>query len=68
MEQETFWTLLKDLPHWEFEIFLMLLFDVVIGLLIWPRVKMFFKHHEEDDEKFTNLERRVKILERTDRK
>lgn len=29
--QETFWTLLRDQAHWEFEMFLMLLFDGVLA-------------------------------------
>lgn len=28
---ETFWTLLRDRAHWEFEIFLMILFDVILA-------------------------------------
>ena len=36
---ETFWTLLKDPAHWEFEGFLMLLFDVLLGMILWPFVK-----------------------------
>jgi hypothetical protein len=28
---ETFWTLLRDHAHWEFEMFLMLLFDVFLA-------------------------------------
>ena len=46
---ETFWTLLKDSAHWEFEIFLMILFDLVIGGLAWPFVKKHWKHHAERD-------------------
>lgn len=34
---ETFWTLLRDPAHWLFEIFLMVLFDGLVGLLIWKR-------------------------------
>ena len=63
MEHETFWTLLTDVAHWEFEIFLMLIFDVVIGILIWPRVKRWFQHHKDDDEKIEDLEKRIKVLE-----
>lgn len=39
MEHETFWSLLTNLPHLEFEIFLTLVQDVVIGLLVWPWIK-----------------------------
>jgi hypothetical protein len=63
MEQETFWTLIRDLPHWEFEIFLILIFDGVIGVLIWPNIKKMFRHHTEDDDKITELEERIKTLE-----
>jgi hypothetical protein len=34
-DPETFWTLLHDIAHWEFEIFLMVLFDGIIGGLVW---------------------------------
>jgi hypothetical protein len=63
MEQETFWTLLRDLPHWEFELFLMVIFDVIIGALIWPRIKKSLMHHKEDDLTMASLEKRVKDLE-----
>jgi hypothetical protein len=36
---ETFWTLLGNAAHWQFELFLMILFDVVIGAIAWPFVK-----------------------------
>lgn len=38
MIAETFWELFKSAGHWEFEIFLMLLFDFVIGFLIWQKL------------------------------
>ena len=41
MEKETFWTLLHDVAHWEFEIFLMFLFDIIIGLILWPIIIYF---------------------------
>ena len=50
---ETFWTLLHDLAHWEFEIFLMAVFDGLIGAGIigfcWPRIKKHWHHHLERD-------------------
>ena len=60
---ETFWTLLKDSAHWEFELFLIFLFDVVLGLIIWPCVRRFGKHHKKDDSKLEELEKRIKKLE-----
>jgi hypothetical protein len=64
METETFWTLLTNAPHWEFELFLIFIFDVVIGLLIWPRLNRFRKHHRHDDSKMAELERRIAELEK----
>lgn len=63
MEQETFWTLLQDPAHWAFELFLIALFDGLIGVLIWPRIKRFFKHHKSDDDRIADIERRLKKLE-----
>jgi hypothetical protein len=48
-EQETFWTLLRDKAHWEFEIFLMVLFDLVLIGIVWPFVKKHWKHHIDRD-------------------
>lgn len=64
MEQETFWTLLHDAAHWEFELFLMFIFDVVIGVLIWPHLKKFMIHHKGDDDKIAALEKKVAKLEK----
>ena len=64
MAEETFWTLLGYLAHWEFELFLIFLFDVLIGLLIWPYIKKWFRHHKEDDNKLKELETRVGELEK----
>ena len=62
MEQETFWTLLRDLPHWEFEIFLIFIFDVLLGIIIWPTIKKFTTHHKSDDERIRDLEKEVENL------
>jgi hypothetical protein len=59
MEQETFWTLLHNAPHWEFELFLMFIFDFLIGLILWPMVAKFFVHHKSDDDKIAALETEV---------
>lgn len=65
MEQETFWTLLRDPAHWEFELFLILVFDVLIGTLIWPYLKRWFKHHKSDDAQLQDLLERVEKLEKS---
>jgi membrane protein implicated in regulation of membrane protease activity len=44
---EDFWFLLHNLAHWEFELFLMFIFDVVLGLLLIPFVKRWLKKHDE---------------------
>ena len=62
MEHETFWTLLKDPAHWQFEIFLILLFDVLVGLLLWPWFRKFLLHHKSDDDRIAELEKRVDEL------
>jgi hypothetical protein len=40
---ETFWDLLRDPAHWQFELLVgfieMLVFDVIIGALAWPVIK-----------------------------
>lgn len=46
---ETFFTLAKDLAHWEFELFLMLVFDGLVGALAWPFIKKHFQHHLKHD-------------------
>lgn len=63
MEHETFWDLFYSAAHWQFEILLIIIFDGIIGLLIWPKIKQWFTHHKEDDEKLEMLEKRVKMLE-----
>lgn len=62
-ETETFWTLLHNVAHWEFEIFLMLLFDVVIGLIIWPKFSKWVLHHKSDDQKLEELQLQCKKLQ-----
>ena len=48
---ETFWTLLRDSAHWEFELFLQLVFDVVIAGLLWPLVRKHWRHHIARDQR-----------------
>lgn len=43
---ETFWTLLRDAPHWEFELFLMALVD---GLIVGVGVRQFKRWHRTHD-------------------
>ena len=64
MEHETFWTLLGDPAHWQFELFLIVLFDIVVGLLLWPWVRKAVLHHKSDDERIGDLERRLDELTR----
>lgn len=49
-QPETFWTLFHNLAHWEFELFLMLIFDVIIGMIAWPFIKKHWNHHTTHDE------------------
>lgn len=63
MDQETFWSLLRDAAHWEFELFLMAIFDVVVGMIAWPFIRKAFLHHESDDSKIARLEKKVQKLE-----
>jgi hypothetical protein len=46
---ETFWTLVTDLAHWELELFIMLVFDVIIGMIAWPFVRKHWVHHLAHD-------------------
>ena len=62
MENETFFTLLQDPAHWEFELFLVFVFDVLIGVVIWPRIQKLLKHHTSDDQKIEALARELKRL------
>ena len=64
METETFWTLFTDLAHWEFELFLILPFDVLVGLLLWPWINKFILHHKSDDERIAELERKMEEVSR----
>jgi hypothetical protein len=50
-EQETFWTLLRDPAHWEFEIFLIIVFDLVLAGLLYPMIRRHWKHHKDRDKR-----------------
>jgi hypothetical protein len=52
VEQETFWTLLHDGAHWEFELVVSLVFlgiEVALSSLFWPFVRKHWKHHLDRD-------------------
>lgn len=51
LNTETFSTLLHDKAHWEFELFLMVLFDLVLGGTLLPFVKRHWTHHRERDKR-----------------
>jgi hypothetical protein len=40
--------LLGSAPHWLLEITIMLVFDVLIGLLLWPAVKRWIARHDDE--------------------
>ena len=60
---ESFWDLLKDPAHWEFEIFLIIIFDVIVGIFIWPFIGRALIHHKSDHERLEDLEKEVKELQ-----
>jgi len=64
MEHETFLTLLKDPAHWEFELFLIVIFDGLIGLIIWPKIKKFLHHYKSDDKIIHDLEEKHELEEK----
>lgn len=49
--QETFGTLLHNAAHWEFELFVMIVFDGLVLGLVWPFVKKHIRHHLDRDER-----------------
>lgn len=59
---ETFFDLLKDPAHWEFEIFLIIIFDVIIGLIVWPFIQKALIHHKSDHERLEDLENELRSL------
>lgn len=63
MDHETFWSLVQDPAHWELEALIVFIVDGVIGLVIWPFLKSFKKHHKSDDAQVEELQARVELLE-----
>jgi hypothetical protein len=63
MEHETFWTLMRSAAHWQFELFLLIIFDGLIGLIIWPFFRKKVLHHQSDDLKIEALEKKVKEVQ-----
>jgi hypothetical protein len=48
---ETFWTLLHDKAHWEFELFLIAIFDGIVGAVLYPWVRKHWNHHIARDKR-----------------
>ena len=63
---ETYWQLLGDINHWLFELTLQFIFDVLIGLFLWPiirpRLQGWAIHHKSDDQKIADLEKELKAI------
>ena len=57
-QPETFWTLLHDRAHWEFEIFVTFVVDIVVLGIFWPFIKKYWNHHLAHDKNCpaTNLD------------
>lgn len=53
-QTETFWSLLHNLAHWEFELFLQLVVDgIIVGIgwrICWARLRKHFQHHQCPEE------------------
>jgi hypothetical protein len=64
MDHETFWGLLRSPAHIELELFLMFVFDFLIGAILWPKLKKFRNHHQSDDDRVAVLEKKVNKLEK----
>jgi hypothetical protein len=63
MEHETFWTLMRSTAHWEFELFIQVVGDGLIGLVLWPFFRKKVLHHQSDDQKIEALEQKVKSIQ-----
>jgi hypothetical protein len=62
MEHETLWQLLCDPAHWELEIIIQIVFDGLIGLIVWPRLCKAVLHHRSDDEKLADLQTQIDAI------
>jgi hypothetical protein len=46
VEHETLWGLLTDPKHWALELVIMVVFDGLVGMMMWPIAKRWWgKHH-----------------------
>lgn len=59
---ETFFDLLKDPAHWEFELFLIFIFDVVVGLIVWPFIQKGLTHHKSDHDRLEDIEKELQEI------
>lgn len=46
---ETFWTLVTSAAHWELELFIMVVFDGIVGAIALPFLKRHWAHHVAHD-------------------
>jgi hypothetical protein len=68
---ETFGTLLRDPAHWYFELMLIVIFDGVLGMLVWPFIDRHLHsgdegehmHVEALEDVVTGLVERIRVLE-----
>ncbi len=59
---ESFFDLLTDPAHWYFEFLLIIIFDVIVGIFIWPFISKALTHHKSDHERLEDLEKEMQIL------
>lgn len=63
---ETFSTLVRDLAHWEFELFVSLVWMIGEAVILWPiirAVRVILKHHKVDDADIADLKKQVARLQ-----
>ena len=64
-DHETFWTLVRDAAHWQFELFVSFVWMLGEGLILWPivrRVSKILRHHKVDDADIASLKAEVAKL------